>query len=334
MRGRFASLAILIFVTIFTFGFFADRASAQIDPLVTDNVKVRVTPSTPGPNEDTTISLSSFIMNLDSADITWEQDGQKVLQGIGKKTLVVKTGDVGSTTTIKIQVMPVTGLPSIMTVTIRPQLVDLLWQAKESITPPLYRGKTLATKESKITFVAVPQFKDANGNFLSQDNLMYSWKRDHEDNPSLTGYDKTSFETPMTYMDSDVNAGVEVTSLDGNVVADKEQYFTPYDPKVLWYSISPLYGPQFDHALKDGYPVTGNNVSLIAEPYFMSPKTNKFMKYEWTVNGSTLKTPKIPNTLILQRNDNSKGSATVSLHLTNVATLFQEITSSLSLNLQ
>ncbi len=326
---RKALLALSIAVLAFPCASFVFAQSAN-------QVSVAVSPTNPGPNEPVTITLSSYIINIESADIEWSLDGRSKGGGIGSNTFSLTTKNIGVSSTVTVVVTPVGNAPITKTVTITPMSVDILWQATDSVVPPLYRGKAMPTSEGSVKFVAIPQIQSTAGSLLPSNSFLYGWSEDYAKDQANSGFAKDSFLASMDYLNPTKNIGVEVSTRDGGTTAQNSISLSPRAPEVLWYASSPLYGPLFNTALSDTYNVTGSETSLIAEPYFFSPgdPTSPLLKYSWQLNGQGVETPSIPNALFLHRDSNETGSATVDLSITSVNKLFQEAVMHLNLNLQ
>ncbi len=88
---KFLLLPLIIFSLFFAFHAFAISPSS---------ISVDVAPPNPAPNENVTITLSSFAANLDSVSISWFVNGKSVLTGVGKKSFSITAGPAGSSITV------------------------------------------------------------------------------------------------------------------------------------------------------------------------------------------------------------------------------------------
>jgi hypothetical protein len=330
-----------IFLTLVFFAPFSLKASTLNQDegdlsLTESSVIVTTTPEKPNPRESVTISLSSYSSNLDGMNISWSEDGKKKMEGIGKKTYLFTSKDAGSSTEIDIVITPLKGTSVEKKVTVVPAGVDLLWQANDSIVPPFYRGKAMPSSESQIKFVAIPLIKNSDGTTAKQSELLYSWKENYDFLPNNSGYGKSSFLLTTNYLHPTETIEVSAQTRDESISTSSKIDVTTGLPKIVWYTMSPLYGPLYDNALTDSYSTNSPSTSIIAEPYFFSPKNPASTKlaYVWTINGQSIDTPSVPNTVFLQRGDASAGTASLGVTINNVSTLFQSMASSLVLNLK
>jgi hypothetical protein len=325
-----ASLVFLLIATmIFSVGSVVHAQTAG-------EVAVTVMPANPGPNAPVTITLSTYSFNLATANITWTKDGAASKSGIGMLSYTFTTKALGAATTIFATIVPAGGVTVTKTIAITPMSVDILWQATDSIVPPFYRGKAMATSESAVKFVAIPQVRASNGLIIAPSSFAYDWSENYTANASVGGYGKNSYTSVMDYLNPEKVIQVSVSGRDGSTATTGSLTLDPSDAKLLWYASSPLYGPLFGHALDGTYTVKGSDTSIIAEPYFFSPGTpnSPMLKYAWTLNDNTLDTPNIPNSLFLHRDSSAVGTATLSIEISSVNKLFQDLTANLTLNLQ
>lgn len=311
-------------------------ASPAFAQLQSSELGISISPERPGPNQSVNISITSFSANLASADILWTIDGKTVLKGIGKTDLLFTTKGIGDGTQVGVTVTPTSGFPLSQTVTVMPVGGDLLWQAIDSIVPPFYRGKALPGSESQIRFVAMPELKTSGGTLVPAQQLLYTWKPNYVRSSSGSGYGKNSFIMQTNYLNRVEEMLVEVDTRDGTIGSDASVTIATVEPKILWYAQSPLYGPMFDRALENGHSVTGNVMTVVAMPFFFSPKnpSSSQLTYEWRLNNQKISASDTPNVLSLQRQNNDSGEALINLSVHSAVKLFQEARSTLSLSLE
>jgi hypothetical protein len=300
-------------------------------------VSVSVTPENPGPNQSVTISLQSFTIDLDTAEIEWSIDGKGLVRGIGYKRYTFTTKSLGAETRVTATITPTGQFPRTKTVIITPMSVDILWQATDSTVPPFYRGKALATSESTVKFVAIPQVQSVNGALIGTNQFLYTWRENFTSDQNRSGYGKNAISYSMDYLNPTKHVTVAISSLDGATSTAAEIDLTPDTQKLVWYESSPKYGPLYATALTGEHTVSGSDISLLVEPYFFSPgdRTSQEITYEWRLNGEPITPPRgAPNTLFLHRDTDSTGDASLALSVSNTSTLFQEARAQLLLHLQ
>ena len=171
---------------------------------------------------------------------------------------------------------------------------------------------------------------------LAPSDLVYAWKQNYSADQNDSGYGKSSLTATSSYLDQSEHVDVAISSRDGSVSTAASADVAPVKPQIVWYEESPVYGPRYENALDTDFSVTGSDTSILAQPYFFSPldPSSPKLQYSWTLNGNAVDTPNIPDTLFLHRDTTDKGTANLSVSLSNVTTLFQEATASLTLHLQ
>lgn len=322
-------IALLFSATLFPF---VPTAWAQ----VSEQVAVTLTPANPGPNERVTIRLQSYSFDLDTAAVEWSRDGKLMSSNIGLAEHTFTTKGLGVSTVIVAKISPI-GYPVITkTIEIVPMSVDLLWEATDSVVPPFYRGKAMPTSESAVRFFAVPQIRASNGALLAPSAFVYDWRENYSGNAAKSGYAKSGYVAAMDYLNPEKRISVQVSTRDGGASAAGDIVLRPVQPKLVLYAASPLYGPLYGRALDGGYVVEGSDTSIVAMPYFFSPRdpASPLLKYTWKINGEAIAAPGVPNSLFLHRDSEEKGTAQVELAVENPRKLFQELKSTLTLSLQ
>ena len=142
--------------------------SFALDVKAAISMIIDVQPKNPGPNQEITVTVSSYNFDLNRALISWRVNGAPVSNGIGQKTFRVTTGNLGSATTIEINAGGANGSTVKGLVTVRPADLKLAWQADTDV-PFWYRGKALAGPGAEISVIADPDFVDSRGPIIDRD---------------------------------------------------------------------------------------------------------------------------------------------------------------------
>ncbi len=303
---------------------------AQLDQQFTDpnivkdrDINVTLTPDQPGPNQNVVITIGSYATDLNKATITWTVDGVQKLSGVGKTKISITTGSVGKKTEITIAIIVQEGTRVDKKIVITPAELDVLWEAPDTYTPPFYKGKALAAKESKVRFFGLPIQNDGS---VNPGIYNYQWQKNFKIDQPSSGYGKYWFDTRNNYLDlkDTINVTASGLSTFGGTGSVTLSYLVP---KIFFYEDSPTYGPQYQKLLNNGFSLGTKDLTLIAEPFFFSKKDNsitgKTLQYTWTVNNKPVPTPSTPNKLTV-RGTTQTGVARVSASITNTLTLFQE----------
>jgi len=322
---------VFFLVTVFLFFSFYTPTLAQARD---SDVSVAVNPETPGPNQDVILTLTSFAVDLDKAQISWRLNSQLGLLGIGRKSFTFKTGESGNPSTIDVNIA-LPGFPSLnKRIIIQPGEVDLLWEATDSFVPPFYRGKALLSSEGEIRVTAVPNIVTPAGVKLADADFSYNWKRNFKNDQGLSGYGKRSFTFKNSYLEGAENIDVSVSSVLGNYNAEGKVSITPGSPKIVFYEKDPFSGIKYNKAIVDGFTLQSKELQITAVPYFFSTPSNfSDLKFGWSINNSSITTPVSPNNLIVEIGSETGGSSKISLLIENLSRLFQTASTSLLLNI-
>jgi hypothetical protein len=332
---KYRAFIFLLIVVFFVATHFVSAQSTSIYGGIND-VSVSSFPENPGANQDVSFKIQSFLINLQTADISWSIDGKIVQHGIGMTSFKFTTKDVGQSTVVGLSILPIGGAPINKTLTITPSSLDILWEATDSATPPFYKGKALPTSESILKFVAMPNIKNNTGLIINPNDLVYSWTNDYELDKNSSGYGHNTYSIKMAITHDSENVGVTAQTRGGGLSAQKQVVVKTYEPKIAWYLTSTLYGPQFERAIDNGYAISSNDVSIFAQPYYISPRdiTANNLKYSWTLNNEDLDAQTPPNILFLHRNNSNVGDARIAVLVENSKKYLQEIKGSITLHLQ
>ncbi len=279
-------------------------------------VNVDVVPSSPGPNEQVTVTLTSFQTDLDKASITWKVNGKTVLSGRGQKKFTFNTGAMNTTTSLDIFITTSGGQSISKSLRFRPVDVDLMWQA-DSYTPPFYKGKAMFTFQDKITFIAVPHIF-SGGVELSAKNLIYKWTENGSVVDYASGYGKNSFSFVSPLISRPINMEVEITSPTTNDIAHASLNIAATDPMIILYRKNPLYGIQFQNALNGKFDLNDSKeITIIGIPYFFGTKTlgSPDLDYKWAING--LPAGNNGSQEVFRQTGNQTGTSNISLSIEN-----------------
>lgn len=249
------------------------------------SISVDVAPLNPSAGENTTITLGSYAVNLDAVSITWYENSKKISTEIGKKSLTVVAPAVGSETTVRAVVSLPDGAIE-KKIVIRPNVMTMLWQATDSYVPPFYRGKALPIAESTIKVVALPEIKGASG-MINPQNMLYSWKRNYNNDANASGYGKNSFTFINDYLEDLDNISVTASTIDGQYSSSAQTNVRIFQPQISFYKNDNLEGVIWERALVDGHRIAGEEI-IVAEPYFISPKEiwSPTLIWRWYINGN------------------------------------------------
>ena len=329
MRFKLLSIALplvlsLAFVALFVLPF---KAFAT-DP---SSINVDIAPENPTPNENTTITLSSYAANLDSIKISWSVNGIASAAGIGLKSCAVNAPAAGVQTTVTaILSFPDGDVEKDMV--IKPSVMILLWQAEDSYVPPFYEGKAMPTSDSEVKVVAMPEIKTSSG-MADPNNMTYTWQQDYNNEQGASGYSNNSYTYTNDYLENSNNIDVTATTIDGNYSAEGNINIDTYNPKIDFYKKDAALGTLWEQALSDGHQVQGSEI-IQAAPYFISPGDIRIptLTWTWSINGQTVTAPNSINNLFpIQAPAGVSGISQLSLTIDSTDKVFETATKTINI---
>ncbi|MFH1201106.1 MAG: hypothetical protein V1484_02130 [bacterium] len=309
----------LITVIIISGAFLPFRAKA----VSAIGILVKIAPENPAPNENVNIILNSYSSDLDSVLISWSVNGKNVSVGIGQKSFSLNAPNAGEETSV----IATTSLPdgAIDTkVIIRPSVMVLLWQAKDSYVPPFYKGKAMPSPDSTVKVVALPEIKTGSS-LVNPKNMTYLWKKDYTNNQDGSGYGKSSFTYINDYLEDSNNIGVVVSTVDQKYSSATSVSIGMTKPKIIFYKNDINFGTLWEQALSDGHKILYNEV-LEAAPYFISPSDLRIptLTWDWFINDEMVSAPFYrKNTMPLKVQAGTSGTSKIRLEINNTEKIFE-----------
>lgn len=280
-------------------------------------ITVTVAPENPSPGQDTTITISSYASNLDSAPIAWFVNGKKISSATGQKSFVTKAPASGSEATVRVVItLPDGAIEKV--ISIKPSVMVLLWQAANSYVPPFYHGKAMPTIGSDIKVVAMPEVR-SKGTSVNPQNMTYAWQRNYTNDAQGSGYGRNFFLYTNDYLENSDTIGVTASTVDGQSSSTANITIGTVQPHIAFYKNDSTLGPIWEHALFDGYKIEGDE-TVLAEPYFISPKEiqSPSLTWNWFINDSLVDVFGYRKNLMpLRVQDNTTGVSRLRLEIEN-----------------
>ena len=296
--------------------------ATTVNAQISNDIIVSVVPPNPAPNEETTITLKSFVYNLDTVLITWFQNGKTATSGIGKKSFSVTAPNTGETTITAKVSLPGGGVE--VAATIKPSVMVLLWEATDSYVPPFYRGKALPSADSEVKVVAMPEIKSGVG-YVPAGNMTYYWKKNYTNEVDGSGYGKNFFIYTDDYLEDASNISVTAATIDQKSSVDANIYIGTVPPKILFYKNDSISGTRWDEALPENHKINGHEI-VEAIPYFISPKEigHPSLIWSWFINDDKINLTNLRKNLMpLVAQEGVSGTSRLRLNIENREKIFQ-----------
>ena len=322
-------LFILLLVSVF--GFFG-IANAQLNALPQTSINIEMVPENPGPNTLVYVSVVSYATNINTSKITWNVNGKTQKSGIGEKTFSFTTGEMNTTTTLRIVVETQEGEVIEKTFIIKPVGVDLLWES-DGFVPPFYKGKALFSHQNKITVIALPHILSTSGVEIGAKNLIYTWKKNGSVIENASGFGRNTYSFVSPLISRPVEIGVEVVTIDSSGAGYAFLKLTPTEPTVLFYKKDPIFGVEFQRALSNAVGLsTSKELIVVGVPLFFSPATGGGeLLYKWSINGSPINNSPEQSTQVFRQKEGTSGTSRISLSVEHTKKILQSAESSFDL---
>ncbi|MDD2935446.1 MAG: hypothetical protein PHX25_03150 [Candidatus Pacebacteria bacterium] len=335
LNKKIISLVAIFTVSFFIFSHNAFAIDEELEGYglggIPQELNMNVLNEAPGPNEEVSISIENYSINLYTSQISWYKNNILVEKGVGKKSFSFSVGELGTSDTITVIVLTKDGKQFIKSKTFVPAEVDLIWESN-SYTPPIYKGKTITPYRAVVKLVAIPNFINQDGSKINDDELMYVWKKDWKIINGSQGIGKNVLYFDMAKDFRDGVLSVEVSTTDNSVRAKTSVRINESSPKIIFYENDPLLGIIFEKALDQNLDLLKEEITISAQPFFFSKddiKNDKLI-YKWKLNSKLLND--VVGDFITLKKGEDKGTANLSLNIQDKNRVMQSATNVLNIN--
>ncbi len=297
-----------------------------------DEMSVNFVPTYPKPGESVFISLEMYTEDLNSADIAFFLDGSLKKSGKGLKNFSFTAPKAGRSITLSVKVALQSGASFTKEITVTPAGVEILLEAL-SYTPPFYKGRALPAPQGFVKLLAVPHFSASVNSMSNNSSLVYEWTIDGNVRQDLGGFGKNTAVVKGSLLGLSQEVEVTATDPSTNVTAQGSTAINPYDPAIVFYDNSPLYGIVFERALVGSVDLKNEEATVLAAPFNVSKENLNSLNYSWRVNGQSAEGV-LGKSAIFRRPDGVSGSSNLSLEIANPAKPLQYGKNSLYINFQ
>lgn len=336
MRFKFPLITLVLsfglFLGLKTFAIEENVAPTTPPAVESTSIIINSIPENPEPNQDVTVTLSSFAENLDNLSIVWTVNDKNFSTGIGKKSISLKAPSAGIETKIKAKISLPEGDVEVNTI-IRPSVMVLLWQAEDSYVPPFYKGKAMPTSDTFIKVVAIPEIKSGNS-MVSSGNLVYNWQKDYSGLPSSSGFGRNYLIFKNDYLENSSNISVTASTTDQKYSSGGSLKIEPVSPEIVFYAKNNDTGIAWEKSLKDSHEITGNE-TIVGAPYFISPKDIRRpdLSFSWFINDIPVSVENfMKNSISIKSEEDASGTSEIRLEVENKYQILQRISKVIKIN--
>lgn len=273
------------------------------------------TPSHPQPFEPFNLEISAPDASFSGATIRWYINGEEDMAARNKRQHSLVAGALGETMRIEATLTKQNGEVDEVSRTITPIQLDIILESFSTV-PEFYAGRALPGPGTLARAVAVIN----TGETLNRDNLTYEWRLNSNllEAGAIRGLQAVNFETPLGS-----ESYIHVTVSDANgVIAKRGITFRPPEPEIVFYQQNQFIGVN-QIALGDQAQFVGNQVTVRAEPYYISPAyTNPRNLVEWNLGGQRVDTGnQLERNVITLQGGGTNSGGNVSIRLADLSKL-------------
>lgn len=273
---------------------------------------IRVEPKNPNPNSQVTLTLESYSFDVNTATITWKNEGKTLLTGLGEKRLSVRVGPVGETSNLTVTAEASDGSLLTQSITLSPSSVSLIYESPQSYVPLLYEGRSLPSNGATVKVTALPTLRGPNG-LIPPSSLSFAWYVNNTFVGSVSGVGKQSATITLDSLLNKTTVKVLVTSQTGEK-GEKTITIYPVAVMPLLYVYDQVLGPKYNSLIGRRFETT-EDFTLSLEPMYASYTEKRPITSSWFLDNLPI-TPIDEKLLTLRPKENSYGSRKLSITTT------------------
>lgn len=272
-------------------------AIAQISTFDATPLTLTMTPEYPAPGETVQLSVSSYALDINRSTIVWKAGDTVIKEGEGESQATITAGNVGSVTTITVEVTSESGQFGTGEARIAPADIQILWST-DSYVPPFYKGKKIAGPSAKIDAYARVEFSNGT-RAVAEKDIIYTWYRGNTVLSAISGRGKSRVTLTGPVFGTETFR-VVAESVDRSRYAEGEMRVTAQESQLKLYEHHPLYGILYHRAFVGDVNTVEKELRVTAVPYFAHTNSPHSLSYEWTVNDTPVTAhPEEPETLTI-----------------------------------
>lgn len=311
-----------VLITIFLLTFLLPSYSANaLVQAPFDGVTIESSPLNPEPLENVTVSIDSYLFDLDSASIVWLSNGVNVGHGTGMKDLIIKAPAAGNEIIITAITKNPEGRDISKSIVIKSGSIDIVWEPI-SYSPPFYKGKNIFTFQNRIKLVAMPHLFSSDNKELDARKLIYQWKIGGKYISGMSGYGGQSVIIDSGDVPKPLEISVEVNNKEQTADAIKKITITPSEPTIEFYEMDRLYGTLFNKALTSNISLKNSEITVFASPFGFNFK-NDTPVYTWMINNIEQPDLVKNQSITLKTKDDAYGVSNIDLSIRSLKSVLQ-----------
>lgn len=313
---------------ILTILFFSTPLSlfAQGIPTSINGIELSLSSNNPVPGQNVTITARSYTIDIDSATIIWKIDGKEMKRGVGDTKYVVSAPPLSKVITINVIAIASDGKIVSNNISLGSGSVDIITESSGYL-PPFFNGKIPLVFQNNLKIIAVPHLADESGVEYNPKDIVYRWEKNDLFMNDNSGYGKQNITIPGSLIPRPFDMTVTATSKDGKHQAKTITTISYNDPKILFYSNDPLYGPLFNISIPNKLYLNNNReANILAVPYGFDKPRNDIgnLNFIWSINGNEETSLSKNESITVRSPETSFGTSDIQLTITNNENILQK----------
>ncbi len=288
-----------------------------------------LTPATPQAGQQFTVRVDAYSYDMARAHISWSINGKVAAEHAGEQQITLSAPALGTPLSIVAKVTEASGAVHTATKIVTPNALDIILESDTRV-PGFYRGRALPSAGSAVRLIAFPSLYTAKGIAVRPDAIIYTWEINNKVAKAGPGQNTLTMTMPIT---GTMLVGVTVESADGSARQSILEEIPASEPLNLFYEDNPLHGLS-QNALPLEFTLVQDEISIRAEPYFVSRDIFNNATYEWTIADAKVQNSNTdPQTLTLRKTGGT-GSSRVGFSIRNLSSLLQAASSAFTVYFQ
>lgn len=283
-------------------------ASAQFSG-GTEPLTISISPESPRPYDEITITPRSTLLNLPASTITISVNGVVIEEGSGGRSVSYKLGGAGKETVITITAVS-DGETYVKEKRFIPADVALVVEPVTD-TPPFYTGAALVAPEGRVRIIAMADLRSKTGQRVSPENLSYTWKLGERTLTEHSGIGRSVLLANAAPRYRDARISVIVSTTDNAIRGTANTTISAQSPELLIYRDDPLLGPDFAHALSGTWLMKSEEETFRAGTFHFASEPI----ISWKLNGSAAQGGSI---LTVRAPEEGRGTARIEASATHL----------------
>ena len=299
----------------------ATNAQSFVTGISGGETMLTLSPQSPRAGQEFTARVEAYSYDITRSRVSWSVDGAAQTQYDDARSITLRAPALGVSLAVTATVTEQSGAMHAVSTVVTPGALDLIIESATRV-PRFYHGRALPSAGSAVRLIALPSLYTAQGALASPDSILYTWNVGGR--MVNAGPGQNTVETVMP-LGGPLTVEVTAEAQDGSARHTILQEIAPVEPLALFYEDNPLHGLA-QNALPAQFTLLEDEISIRAEPYFVSRTIFNNARYEWSINNAPVQNPNAdPQTLTLRKTGGS-GSARVGFSIRNLSSLLQAAT--------